>query len=73
VTGLPLAWEVQTARGHESPSVDALLDALASRGIVPATASLDRGYDVTRVYDTCESRGVPPVIPDSRDDGREAR
>jgi hypothetical protein len=63
VTGLPLAWEVQTARRHESLSVDALLDSLAARGIVPATASLDRGYDVTRVYDACESRGVLPVIP----------
>ena len=63
VTGLPLAWEVQTARQHESLSVEPLLTALASRGIVPATAALDKGYDAGFVYDACESRGIAPIIP----------
>jgi hypothetical protein len=62
-TGLPLAWEVQTARQHESLSVEPLLAALASRGIVPATAALDKGYDAGFVYDACESRGIAPIIP----------
>jgi Transposase DDE domain len=62
-TGLPLAWEVQTARQHESLSVEPLFTALAARGIVPATAALDKGYDAGFVYDACESRGVAPIIP----------
>ncbi|MGB2876046.1 MAG: transposase [Gaiellaceae bacterium] len=63
ITGLPLAWEVQTARQHESLSVEPLLAALASHGIVPATAALDKGYDAGFVYDACESRGIAPIIP----------
>jgi Transposase DDE domain len=63
VTGLPLAWEVKTARQHESLSVEPLLAALASRGIAPATAALDKGYDAGFVYDACESRGIAPIIP----------
>ena len=31
VTGLPLAWQVETARSHESMHVASLLDALAAR------------------------------------------
>src|SRR5207247_6109063 len=61
VTGLPLAWEVQTARQHESLSVEPLLDTLAARGIVPATAALDKGYDAGFVYEACESRGIGPL------------
>ena len=63
VTGLPLAWEVQTARQHESLSAPRLLDALAARGIAPTTAALDRGYDAGFVYDACTERGIVPIIP----------
>jgi hypothetical protein len=44
-------------------SAEPLLAALASRGIVPATAALDKGYDAGFVYDACESRGIAPIIP----------
>jgi hypothetical protein len=63
VTGLPLAWEVQTARQHESLSVEPLLAALASRGMNPATAALDKAYDAEFVHEACESRGIAPIIP----------
>ena len=62
-TGLPLAWRVQTAREHESLSVAPLLDTLAARGIAPATAALDKGYDVGPVYDSCLAAGTTPIIP----------
>lgn len=62
-TGLPLAWEVQTARQHESLSAPTLLDAVASRGFAPETVALDRGYDANFVYEACEESGAVPIIP----------
>jgi hypothetical protein len=63
LTGLPLAWEVQTARQHETLSVEPPLATLAARGIVPATAALDRAYDAGFVHEACEARGIAPIIP----------
>jgi hypothetical protein len=63
VTGLPLAWEVKTAREHESLSVPALFDTLHARGLAPKTAALDMGYDVNPVYHACHERDVLPIIP----------
>jgi IS5 family transposase len=62
-TGLPLAWQVRSAREHESLFVAALLDTLRRRGFAPETAALDMGYDNNRVYAECEERGCAPVIP----------
>src|SRR5256885_15184364 len=62
-TGLPLAWQVRSAREHESLFVAALLDTLRHRGFAPETATLDMGYDNNRVYAECEERDVAPVIP----------
>jgi hypothetical protein len=62
-TGLPLAWEIETARANESTKVVSLLDRLAARGFAPETCAMDRGYDVGRVYDECAERGVLPIIP----------
>src|SRR5205823_435036 len=45
-TGLPLAWQVRSARKHESLSVPALLAMIRTRGFKPETAALDMGYDV---------------------------
>jgi hypothetical protein len=61
-TELPIAWEVRTAADAESLRV---ADLLVSRnaGLSTATAILDRGYDVTVVYEACESRGIRPIIP----------
>jgi hypothetical protein len=63
VTGLPLAWEVETGRRNESLYVAPLLDAVRARGYQPETVAMDRGYDNNRVYDECHERGVAPVIP----------
>jgi transposase len=62
-TGLPLAWEVQTARSHESNYVAPLLDAARARGFNPETCAMDMGYDNNRVYAECHERGIAPVIP----------
>jgi hypothetical protein len=62
-TGLPLAWEVRTAKDAEVPVVPNLLDAAAARGFVPETAALDKGYDATAIYETCEARNIRPIVP----------
>jgi hypothetical protein len=66
-TGLPLAWQVRSAREHESLFVAALLDTLRRRGFQPETAALDMGYDNNRVHEECEERGCAPSF---RSDGR---
>jgi hypothetical protein len=58
-----MAWEVATAREHESTFVASLLDALGARGFAPDTCALDRGYDVSRVHAEYADRDVAPVIP----------
>jgi hypothetical protein len=62
-TGLPLAWQIETARRNESLYLAPLLDALLARGFKPETVAADRGYDHPRVYAECEARGCDPVIP----------
>src|SRR5687767_988277 len=47
-TGLPLAWQVETGRRHESLYVAPLLDKLQARGYRPATVAMDKGYDAVR-------------------------
>jgi transposase len=62
-TGLPLAWEVRTAKDAEVPTVPGLLDAVTARGFVPEYAMLDKGYDAGTIYDACETRGIRPIVP----------
>jgi hypothetical protein len=63
VTGLPLAWQVETGARNESLYVAPLLDAVRARGFNAETVAMDRGYDNNRVYAECHERGVDPVIP----------
>jgi transposase len=63
VTGLPLAWQVETARSHESNYVAPLLDAARARGFSPVTVAMDMGYDHNRVYAECAERDCAAVIP----------
>jgi hypothetical protein len=63
VTGLPLAWRIETARHNESTFVAPLLDALTARGFHPETVAMDAGYDHQRVYDECAERDCAAVIP----------
>jgi hypothetical protein len=62
-TDLPLAWQVETARAHETLSVAPLLDVLHQQGINPETCALDKGYDNNRVYGYLSERNIAPIIP----------
>ncbi len=62
-TGLPVGWQVESAKVDEATIVMPLLDGLRSRGFAPEIAVLDRGYDTTAMYDECEARGIRPIIP----------
>jgi hypothetical protein len=62
-TGLPLAWEVRTAKDSEIPMVPVLVDIMHAREFTPAVLVMDRGYDTTSTYETVEDYGIRPVIP----------
>jgi hypothetical protein len=61
-TDLPLAWNVETGRMNESPTVAPLLDKLNGLGFNPETCALDKGYDNGPVYEACEDRNIRPII-----------
>jgi DDE family transposase len=65
-TGLPLAWQVETARSHESNYAAPLLDAVRARGFSPVTCAMDMGYDCNLVYDETRERGCVPIIPQKK-------
>ena len=58
-----LAWNVRTARDNESIHALPLLDMARARGFAAETCAMDKGYDLTTVYDGCEARDVRPIIP----------
>lgn len=62
-TGLPLAWQVETASAAEVPVVPTLLNSLAARGFGVETCAMDKGYDAHTIYDGCEARGISPIVP----------
>jgi hypothetical protein len=62
-TGLPLAWQVETAKDSEIPLVPTLLDMVTDRSFAPSVVVLDRGYDAKDVYTEIEGRHMRPVIP----------
>jgi hypothetical protein len=62
-TGLPIAWQVETASKAEVPVVPTLLDTLATRGFETTHAVMDKGYDGAPIYDECEARGIRPIVP----------
>jgi hypothetical protein len=59
----PVAWQVETARAHESSFATPLLDAAKDRGFAPETAALDMGYDTEAIHAACEDRECRPIIP----------
>ncbi len=61
-TELPVAWTTRSARESEHGHVVALLDTMERRGIAPATAALDKGYDASEVYKALIDRRIRPVI-----------
>ncbi|MBA3261835.1 MAG: transposase [Thermoleophilaceae bacterium] len=62
-SGLPLAWQVETARSNESQFAVPLIDRLRERGLAVETCALDKSYDNGPIYDACEERGCRPIIP----------
>lgn len=61
LTGLPLAWTVETARDAEQHFALPLIDAVRERGFDVRTAIMDKGYDSGPIHDGCMDRGVAPV------------
>jgi len=61
-TDLPLAWNVETGRMNESPTVAPLLDKLNGLGFNPETCALDKCYDNGPVYEACEDHNIRPII-----------
>lgn len=60
-TGLPAAWQVETASTSETKIAPQLLDMVQRRTDV-RYALMDRGYDTEAMHTACEDRGVRPVI-----------
>ncbi len=61
LTGLPLAWTVETARDAEANVALPLIDAARERGFKVKTAIMDKGYDNGPIHDGCMDRNVCPV------------
>ena len=72
-TGLPLAWEVETARIVEQRTVEPLLDTLHVRGFQPHTCAMDKAYDLNPVHHACMERGCLPITPQRKTTGQPAR
>jgi hypothetical protein len=63
ITGLPLAWRVETAKDSESTFAMPLLDTVRARGFRAEIAVMDMGYDHEVIDTECEQRGCHPIIP----------
>jgi transposase, IS5 family len=61
LTGLPLAWTVETARAAEANFALPLIDAAKARGFGMRTAIMDKGYDTGPIHDGCMERELCPV------------
>jgi hypothetical protein len=70
--GLPLAWQVETAKAQESSYAVPLLDALTGRGFRAEVAVMDMGYDLGPVYEGFEVARLPPGHPAARDPAAKA-
>ncbi|MGB8840373.1 MAG: transposase [Aliidongia sp.] len=62
-TGLPVAWEVRTAKDNEVPVAMPLLDAAIKHGPRAKTVAMDKGYDQAVLYQGCHARGAEAIIP----------
>ncbi len=61
VTGLPLAWTVETASAAKQHFALPLIDAARERGFKVRTAIMDKGYDNGPIHDGCMDRSIAPV------------
>jgi transposase len=62
-TGLPVAWQVETAKANESRFVASLLDTAKARGMAVETCAMDKAYDFQRIHDECADRGCQAIVP----------
>lgn len=62
-TGLPLAWDVRSAREAEVSFAVPLIERVREAGFAPETCAMDKGYDSGAIHDAFEARGCHPVIP----------
>jgi hypothetical protein len=62
-TDLPVAWTVETAKANETRFAVGLVDEVRRRGLMAASACMDKGYDQPPVYEQCAERDCLPVIP----------
>jgi hypothetical protein len=62
-TDLPVAWTVETAKGNETRFAVGLVDEVRRRGLMAASACMDKGYDQPPVYEQCAERDCLPLIP----------
>ncbi len=62
-TGLPVAWQVESARANESKFVASLIDTAQARGFAVETCAMDKAYDFQRVHDECAERGCQAIVP----------
>jgi hypothetical protein len=62
-TGLPVSWQVETAKDGEGPVAPALIDKARRRGAMATTAAMDKGYDGAPLHDACAERDCLPVVP----------
>lgn len=65
-TGLPLAWQIESARIAELHQVEPLLDTLRARGFAPQTCAMDKGYDAGPIHEACMERGILPITPERK-------
>jgi hypothetical protein len=63
VTGLPLAWTVETASAAETTFALGLIDSVRERGFAVKTAIMDKGYDNGPIHNGCMDRDVAPITP----------
>ena len=66
VTGLPLAWRIESANHGDALFALPLLDAVRDRGFAPQTCAMDKGYDSRAIHDGCEERYTHPIIAQIR-------
>lgn len=62
-TDLPVAWTVETAKANETRFAADLIDTAQRRGLMAASACMDKGYDQRPVYEQCAERDCLPLIP----------
>jgi hypothetical protein len=61
LTGLPVAWTIQSARHAEANFALPLIDLAAANGFDAKVAIMDKGYDTSTIHEGCMGRGVAPV------------